>query len=197
MTAVPGEAQVVLLAPSLAGARDGFLRWQCRVRQFAVRRDGGQPGPGMRPRVLSPGRAELSPGMVTVLIERDPERSTDQFCQIYRRTCDPAERRSAALELFANAFFQQPGRFSDAVTALFLPSSNLSARLIGEGACLLDFDDGVTKFALACRVRDLDREHRFYRATWYHNALFNPNLPAEAKVLAFIPDWTRSGPCAR
>jgi hypothetical protein len=188
-----GGAEVVPLASAMVAARDGFLRWQCRVRRFSARRDGGRPGPAIRPKVLAVSGAELSAGIVTVLIERNPEWSTDVFRQAYRRTCDPAERRAAALALLAEAFFQQPSQFSDTLTALFLPGSILAARLGRERACVLDFDDGATRFALTCRVDDLDRDRPFYQATWYHNALFNPNLPAEARVLAFIPDWTRLG----
>ena len=30
--------------------RDHFLGWQCRIRQIAMRQEGGRPSPGMRPR---------------------------------------------------------------------------------------------------------------------------------------------------
>ena len=35
-----------------AKRRDSFLDWQCRIRQVAMREEGGRPSPGMRPRVL-------------------------------------------------------------------------------------------------------------------------------------------------
>ena len=37
---------------SVRALRDHFLAWQCRIRQIAMRQDGGRPSPGMRPRVL-------------------------------------------------------------------------------------------------------------------------------------------------
>lgn len=30
--------------------RDDFIAWQCRIRQIAMRQDGGRPSPGMRDR---------------------------------------------------------------------------------------------------------------------------------------------------
>jgi len=191
------EAGVLLMTPALTTVRDAFLGWQVRVRQFAVRRDGGRPGPGATPSVWTLEGAELATGIVTVLVERDPRLSTDTFRQIYRRTHDPAERRAAALETMAGEFFQQPEKFSDALTALFLPGSTLAERLIAENDCRLVFDDGATRFILTCRTEELAQDHPFHQATWYHNAMFNPNLPAAPQMLAFPPDWTRSGPHAR
>jgi hypothetical protein len=62
---------------------------------------------------------------------------------------------------------------------------------------VLDFAHSATRRSVTCRVDDLDRPHPFYQATWYHNALFNPNLPANARVRAFNPDWARSDPRTR
>jgi hypothetical protein len=42
------DAEVVLLAPALTAVRYAFVRWQCCVRQFAMRRDAGRPAPAMR-----------------------------------------------------------------------------------------------------------------------------------------------------
>lgn len=190
----PAHADVLLMRPALLAARDGFLAWQARVRGFAVRRDGGRPGPGMKPTVWTHDGEQLSAGIATVLVERDPLRSTDLFRQIYRGTHDPAERRSAALEMMAGEFFQEAAGFSDILAALFLPGSTLAERLLAESSCRLIFDDGTTRFTLDCRIVSLARDHPFYLATWYHNVMFNPNLPAAAQVLAFEPDWTRSGP---
>ncbi len=40
--------------------RDNFLGWQCRIRQHAMRRDGGRPCAGMRPRAMAaPGQRAL------------------------------------------------------------------------------------------------------------------------------------------
>ncbi len=39
--------------PAKGDIRDHFLAWQCRIRQMAMREQGGRPSPGMRPRVLT------------------------------------------------------------------------------------------------------------------------------------------------
>ena len=190
---VPSEAGVLPMTPALGALRSAFLGWQARARQFAVRRDGARPGPAMIPSVWNHDGERISAGVVTVLVERDPLRSTGILRQIYRSSHDPAERRSTVLEMMAGAFFQEPAGCSDALTALFLPGSTLAAQLLRESDCRLIFDDGTTHFSLYCRIVPLARDHPFYQATWYHNAMFNANLPAAARVLAFPPDWTRSG----
>ena len=48
-------------APS-QNLRDHFLAWQCRIRQIAMRQDGGRPSPGMRPRVLNTAGREVCAG---------------------------------------------------------------------------------------------------------------------------------------
>jgi hypothetical protein len=188
------EADVLSMTPALLAARDAFVGWQVRARRSAVRHDGGRPGAAMKPSVATREEAELSLSIVTVLVECDPAHTTDRLRQIYRRTHDPAERRAAALELMAGEFFQEPSRFSDTLTALFLPGSSLAERLSAEDICQFAYDDGATRFFLTCHAEALARTHPFYQATWYHNAMFNSSLPAEASVLAFRPDWTRSGP---
>src|SRR5262245_24708716 len=40
--------------------REDFLAWQCRIRQIAMRQDGGRPSPGMRPRVLDTTEHEFA-----------------------------------------------------------------------------------------------------------------------------------------
>ena len=52
--------------------RDGFLEWQCRIRQVAMREEGGQPSSGMRPRVLDGSGREVSPAITMLLIPKEP-----------------------------------------------------------------------------------------------------------------------------
>jgi hypothetical protein len=120
----------------------------------------GGPPRQCDPKVLRPA-TEVSPGIITALIERDPELSTDIFRQTYRRTLDPAERRAALLEKLAGTFFQRPARFSDTLTALFLLGSELAERLFSNRDCVLDFAHSATRRSVTCRVDDLDRPHPF------------------------------------
>jgi hypothetical protein len=64
-----------------------------------------------------------------------------------RRTHDSAERRAALLEKLAGTFFQRPARFSDTLTALFLPGSELAGCLVSDRDCVLDFQRGVTRLS--------------------------------------------------
>ena len=59
--------------------RDGFIGWQCRIRQHAFRTQGGRPSPGMRPRVLDADGGEISPGVTVLLIEEEPAETIAQF----------------------------------------------------------------------------------------------------------------------
>ena len=43
-----------------------------------------------------------------------------------------------------------------------------------------------------CRVRRLSPKHPLREATFWHNLLFNPRLPADCLILGFEPDWPKS-----
>jgi hypothetical protein len=42
-------------------------------------------------------------------------------------------------------------------------------------------------------VRLLAEADPLYQATFWHNKLFNPNLPGRVQVLSFAPDWMHAG----
>ncbi len=175
-----------------AALRDHFLGWQCRLRQMAVRQAGGRPTSGMRPEVRLEGAAEAL-GRITVLIlPKAPEQATAQFRHMVRKTQDPAERYDAALAILAAAYYQRPQEFSDELTALFGPASDIAGRLLTAGRCVLAFDQYSQRYRLPCAVRRLAEDDPAYQATYWHNALFNPTLPGGVRVLAFQPDWTRA-----
>ncbi|MFO1436145.1 MAG: hypothetical protein U1F34_07305 [Gammaproteobacteria bacterium] len=55
-----------------------FLAWQCRLRQMAMRHDGGRPSEGMRPSILLSDGTDVP--AITVLINKsEPEQTTAQF----------------------------------------------------------------------------------------------------------------------
>ena len=172
-----------------AALRDHFLGWQCRIRQHAVRQDAGRPSAGMRPLVgLDGGGAD--PGPVTVLIvKRDPEEETAQFRHLMRKTKDPAERYTNALKFLAASYYQRPAEFFDEMTALFAPDSQVAERLVAAGRCRLDFAQFSQSYALPCTARRLAEDEPAYQATYWHNSLFNPDIPGGVRVLAFQPDW--------
>jgi hypothetical protein len=166
-----------------------FVGWQCRIRQLAAREDGGRPSAGMRPRVMRPNGDELSPGIVALIVEAEPENSTQLFRYQYRRTQDPNERYDNMLDILQGSYFQEPTRFSDLITALFGPGSQLAARLLSEGQCILDFEQYAQGYRIPCAVARLAESQMFYQATLWHNMMFNPHIPPGVEILSFRPDW--------
>jgi len=180
---------VVLNRPAAAALCREFLGWQCRIRQLCARRDAGRPSAGMLPKVLSRSGETLSTGIVTLIIESEPEESTQLFRYQYLRSQDPNERYDNMLEILQGSYFQEPARFSDLMTALFGPESTLAAQLLREGRCVLDFEQYTQGYRIPCAVTPLAESHSFHQATLWHNRLFNPHLPATVQILAFRPDW--------
>lgn len=186
------DDNVILLEPAAQALRDEFLGWQCRVRQLAVREQGGRPGSGMRPRVTSAEGTELSPGIVVLIVPEEPWNSAQLFRHQYLKTQDPVERYDKVLEITAASYFQHPRDFSDVMSALFGPGAALADSLLRAGRCILDFAQYSQSYRIPCAVEELPQDDGFYQATYWHNAMYNPNLPAGVRVLAFTPDWSRA-----
>ena len=121
--------------PSPADAlRDHFLGWQCRIRQIAMRQDGGRPSPGHaaaraddgRPRVVAGAdgadRAEGAGGEHRLLPLPGAEDRAIRATSTRRGS--PSCRRT---------IFQQPKTFSDRLTAVLPEGSPLAATLLREG----------------------------------------------------------------
>ena len=96
------DSNVVRLDGANDDLRVRFLRWQCRIRQIAMRRDGGRPSSGMTPLVTVSD--EPVARIVTVLCKRPEHSVTMELRHLVRRTHDPAERRDNALKLLAELF---------------------------------------------------------------------------------------------
>ena len=183
---------VVNLEAKQAALRDAFLGWQCRLRQLAMRQAEGRPTGGMRPEVTLAGQAEPL-GQITVLVHKaEPAEDTAQFRHMVLKTHDPAERRKSALQFLQSAHYQRSKDFSDVLTALFGPESKAARQLSEIGSCRLDFAQYNQRYSLPCRVRALAAQEAGYQATFWHNSLFNPSLPASVTVLAFAPDWAHA-----
>jgi hypothetical protein len=187
---IDDDPKVALLDPAGQAARNAFIGWQCRIRQLSVRRAGGRPTSGMRPRVsLPPDDTDL--GHITVLIRKKASREvTAQFQHMVRKTRDPAERCEGALRFLAAAYYQRPEEFSDEMTALFGPGSALAGRLLEAGQCTLDFEQFEQSYRVRCRVEALAGSDTAFQFTYWHNSLFNPAIPGDIQVLAFAPDWS-------
>ena len=184
------DVNVVRLDSAKEELRNRFLRWQCRIRQIAMRRDGGRPSSGMTPLVSGPEGPVAR--VVTVLAKRPEHSVTMELRHLARRTHDPAERRENALKLLAERHYQAANEFSDTLTASFTADSRTAARLLEGRHCRLDFEQFSQRFRVHCAVRRLSEHNPLREATFWHNLLFNPRLPADCIILGFEPDWGRS-----
>ena len=166
------------------------MGWQCRIRQYAVRKDEGRPSTGMMPELTA---REQSVGPINVqLVKTASDESTAQFRFMYQKTVDPKDRRTAVLKLLAERFYQIPAEFSDELTAIFAVDSELASQLVTVGQCGLVFKQGNQRYDLNCAIRTIDRHEPGYQASYWQNALFNPAMPGAVKVLGFRPDWSAS-----
>jgi hypothetical protein len=191
--AMAGEnsPKIVQLEAALA-LRDRFLGWQCRIRQHAVRQQGGRPGSGMRPRAVSTSGRLLAEAITVLIVPREPAETTDRFRHLARRTHDPAERFQKAIESLSEAYFQKPRTFSDQMTALFGPGSELASALLGSQPCVLDFQQFSQRYRIPCAVAELAQDDPAWQHTYWHNSLFNPALPPDPRILAFSPHWAEA-----
>lgn len=171
--------------------RDHFLGWQCRVRQIAMRQDGGRPSAGMRPRVVDRTGRELSPALTVLLVPSEPAETIALFRFQVQRTPDPRDVYEKGLAILQADYFQRPREFSDRLTAV-LPASTLAATLTAARECILEFDQFRQSYRLPCAVHVLPNGDPARDLSVWHNRLFNPSLPDSVQVLAFTPDWARA-----
>jgi hypothetical protein len=169
--------------------RDRFLAWQCRIRQIAMRQDGGRPSPGMRPRLTDASGRELAPALTVLLLQRNPAESTAFFRFQVLRSPDPRDLYERALSYLQAEYFQRPEAFSDRLIAVLPECSPVAAALMAQGRCTLAFDQFSQAYRLPCAVAALKPGDTAREAAIWHNRLFNPALPETVHVVAFQPDW--------
>lgn len=186
------ETTVVRLEAAQAQLRDHFLGWQCRIRQMAMREGAGRPTAGMRPSVTVGGESGPLGAITVLIVKQDPAETTAQFRHTVLRTHDPVERWEGAVKMMQAAYYQRAREFSDQLTALFGPNAEAARRLSMTGACLLDFEQYNQRYRIPCKVRALAQSEPAFQATYWHNHLFNPNLPGDVTVLGFAPDWAHA-----
>lgn len=171
---------------------ESFLRWQCRVRQIAMRDNQGRPDDAIAPELTLAGETEPMGHIITVISKWGAYTKTPELKHMSKRTNDPAQRRNKALEFFSETYYQQSREFSDTLTATFPPDSAGADSLVAAGECTLKFEAYNQRFDLICKINRLPDSDPLYQSTWWHNLLFNPTLHPRTTVLAFEPDWDRS-----
>ncbi len=174
------------------GIKVAFLKWQCRVRQIAMRENSGRPDESIMP-LLFLDLSEEPVGSVITLIHKLPKYSlTAELFHMAKKTFDPAQRRDQAIQLLSSNYYQKFNEFSDVLTATFLPNSEAAKRIHESKACFLIFEAFSQRFELSCKVWKLAETNYFYQATVAHNQLFNPSMHPDTIILCFEPDWSKS-----
>ncbi|MEM1264583.1 MAG: hypothetical protein AAGI50_01050 [Pseudomonadota bacterium] len=172
--------------------RTAFLKWQCRVRQMAMRDAEGRPDDGITPALTLAGADAPLGHIITVLNKAPGFAVTPELHHMYAKTNDPLQRREAALRFFSASYYQKAQEFSDILTATFPPGSPGAAEIHAAGSVTLTFDAFAQVFELPCKVWRLAPHNPLHQATMAHNRLFNPTLSPDTVVLGFEPDWTRA-----
>lgn len=172
---------------TLDDRRYGFLGWQCRIRQLAVRQQEGRPSDGMVPRIKVDGN-DL--GRAVLLILKKPEYGvTEELRHMVQSTNDPRATREKGLRFLASSYYQRAQEFQDQMTGLFSPDSALAEMLLQSGQCRLEFEQYEQQHFVSCDVQKLSEGEYSYDATYWHNSLFNPALPASPLIIGFTPIW--------
>lgn len=172
--------------------RKAFMRWQCRVRQTAMRDGEGRPDDSITPAVFLPGQTEPMGHIITILNKAPGYSVTAELAYMAAKTNDPAQRRDQAMQFFSATFYQKANEFSDILTATFPPESPGAATLRAAEKVRLVFEAYGQQFDLTCSVWRLAPQNPLYQSTIAHNRLFNPDLHPETVVLGFEPDWQSS-----
>ena len=170
--------------------RNRFLKWQCHVRQIMMRDHLGKPTDAVMPEVFLAGQSENVGYIITIMNKLPMYSKTPELLHMARKTHDPAQRRSQALQYFSATYYQKHRHFSDILTATFQRGSQGAAQIINAGRCRLVFEAYAQRFDLLCIVEALSQNNPLYISTLAHNRLFNPDLSGETQVLGFSPDWT-------
>ena len=183
--------EIVRMKSANAALRDGFMRWQCRVRQIMMREGRGRPGDAITPALTLPGEDAPMGHIITVMSKAAQYSRTPEMRHMVRKTKDPALRREAALTFFSEYYYQRAAEFSDILTATFPPASPGAASIREAGRATLTFEAYNQRYNLECRVWTLAEHNPLHQATYWHNLLFNPGLAADTIILGFEPDWVR------
>src|SRR4029450_9511526 len=123
------------------------------------------------------------------MLPRVPGDSRAFFRFQVTKTADPRDVYQRALTYLQADYFQQPGDFGDVLTAVLPPQSDLAARLIRDGRCVLAFEQFSQHYRLPCAVFETEAGEALREVTLWHNRAFNPSLPDDVLVLGFRPDW--------
>ena len=172
--------------------RRSFFKWQCRVRQIAMRESQGRPDASITPEILL-GPEDIPLGQIITLMHKLPRYSaTAELKHIAKKTFDPSQRREQAIRFLSSNYYQKADEFADILTASFAPDSKGAVQIYEHGSCKAIFEAYSQRFVVKCKVWKLSDKNPYYESTIAHNLLFNPDLKPGTIVIGFEPVWTQS-----
>jgi len=157
-----------------------------------MRDNQGRPDAAIMPEVYLSGQDASIGALITILNKLPMYSQTPEMLHMARKTNDPAQARSQAIQFFSATYYQKFRQFSDVLTATFPPGSGGAAQLMEAQSCRLVFEAYAQRFDLECTVMPMAQQNALHQATMAHNRLFNRGLSAETIVLGFEPDWETS-----
>jgi len=163
------------------------MRWQCRLRMRAMRELDGRPTDGMSAGIHSIDGGAEQARINFLIVRKDSAALTIEFSHIVRKTPDPSQWMKSGLRILAERHYQQAADFASELTALFSLESQSAYALLKAGKCRLSFAEGSIAHEFDFDVRSLNQQDEMFRATYWHNHLFNPTLPGNVRVLGFAP----------
>ena len=172
--------------------REEFLGWQCRIRQIAMREEEGRPSSGMQPAIWLAGGVNLMSQINILLVPGDPDESTDFFRFQVKKSADPKQVVEKGLQYLQSTHFHDAASFRDEMTASFAKGSSHVQALLDAEQCLLHFEQFNQVFNLVCTTRELVPAESGWQATFWHNHMFNPDLPGDITIIGFTPHWDNS-----
>jgi hypothetical protein len=124
-----------------------------------------------------------------LLVRTDSATIAKSFEFQFKRTHDPLDRYEKAVTFLSADYYQHSANFTGVMTALVGAGTSTLQRLLDNRPCILVFQQFNQGYRVPCDVQILASEDSLFKATYWHNAMFNANLPPDVAVVAFVPDW--------
>jgi len=102
--------QVIKKLPKNGELMEQFMRWQCRIRQIAMRENEGMPDDSISPAVTLLGESEPLGQIITIFSKWGEYSKTPEMMQMVKATNDPAQRRDKAIRFFSEMYYQHARR---------------------------------------------------------------------------------------
>ena len=107
-----------------------------------------------------------------------------------KKTNDPEERYSKAVNFFASEYYNAPQNFDGSFTATFPFNSNLINKILKNKKCIVEFFERDTGFHFPVYISKLKKTDTKWMYTFWHNSFFNSELTNNIDILYFSPEKT-------